>query len=133
MTHAPDYATVTLPASGGALLPDVLPWPHQLDAAAEEPRLVYNTFVLGQNYPNPHSGETTIPFTLLITADVHLNLFDHQGRKVAGVMRGSRSAGAQHIALNLKGLELPAGNYIYQLQVSSRFGTYQQAKQMTIE
>ena len=90
-------------------------------------------FVLEQNYPNPHRGVTTVPFTLPGDADVHLDLFDQLGRKMAGVARKGRNAGSQNIKINLEGLGLPAGDYIYRLQVSNRFGIYQQAKQMTIE
>ena len=95
-------------------------------------RPVDNLFTLGQNYPNPHSGETTVPFMLTVNADVHLDLFDQLGRKMASVLRKGRIAGPQNIKLNLDGLGLPAGDYIYRLQVSSRFGMHQQTKQMTI-
>ncbi|MFC6222731.1 T9SS type A sorting domain-containing protein [Hymenobacter artigasi] len=134
MTDAPDYATATIPTSGCAVSPDVFsPGRHQPDDAPGKTCLADSIFVLGQNYPNPHKGETTVPFTLPTNADVRLDLLDHLGRKMASVVRKGRSAGVQNIKLNLAGLGLPAGNYIYQLQVSSRFGTYQQAKQMTIE
>lgn len=134
MTDAPDYATATILTSGCAVSPDAGPQGHyQPDDAPGEAHLADSNFVLGQNYPNPHKGETTVPFTLPINADVRLDLFDDQGRRMASVVRKGRSAGPQNIKLNLVGLGLPAGNYIYQLQVSSRFGTYQRAKQMTIE
>ena len=128
MTDAPDYVTsheaAAALASGCTVSPDVVPGAQ---------RVVDPPFVLGQNYPNPHNGETTVPFTLPINADVHLDLFDRLGRKMAGVVRKGRAAGTQNIKLNLAGLGLPAGDYIYQLQVSSRFGIQQQAKQMTIK
>jgi len=88
-------------------------------------------FVLGQNFPNPHEGETTIPFTLTNAADVRLDLFDPLGRKVAGIVRKGLSAGEHRIPLNLRGLGLPAGDYSYQLQVATRYGTYRQRKLMT--
>lgn len=88
-------------------------------------------FVLGQNFPNPHEGETTIPFTLTNPADVRLDLFDPLGRKVAGVVRRGLDAGPHRIPLNLRGLGLPAGDYSYQLQVANRYGTYRQRMPMT--
>ncbi|GAB3873666.1 hypothetical protein GCM10028824_25630 [Hymenobacter segetis] len=136
MTDAPGYVTpydmTTVPGSGCAVTPDVMPWHHRTGDGTNAPRTADSPFVLGQNYPNPHTGETTVPFTLLIAADVHLDLFDQLGRKMAGVVRKGRSAGPQNIKLNLNGLGLPAGDYIYRLQVSTRFGIYQQAKSMTI-
>ena len=127
---SPDVATG--PISGCAISPDMIPWPHRFGDATGPPRAMDSPFVLGQNYPNPHRGETTVPFTLPINADVRLDLFDPLGRKMASVVRKGRSAGAQTIKLNLDGLGLPAGDYIYQLQVSTRFGIHQQAKLMTL-
>ncbi|GAB2849847.1 T9SS type A sorting domain-containing protein [Hymenobacter ruber] len=136
MTDAPGYVTpydvATAPSSGCAISPDVMPWHHRTGDGTGAPRAADSPFVLGQNYPNPHTGETTVPFTLPTPADVHLDLFDQLGRKMAGVVRKGRSAGAQNIKLNLEGLGLPAGDYIYRLQVSNRFGIFQQAKQMTL-
>lgn len=88
-------------------------------------------FVLGQNYPNPYTDETTVPFTLANSSDVRLDLFDPLGRKVAVVLRKGLDPGPQHIHLNLYGLDLPAGDYFYQLQVTSRYGTYRQRRTMT--
>ena len=137
MTEVPSHIiaqeVATVPDSGCAVSPEVVPGYRQLVDAPGASHALDSPFVLGQNYPNPHHGETTVPFTLPINADVHLDLFDHLGRKMAGVVRKGRMAGAQNIKLNLEGLGLPAGDYIYRLQVSNRFGIYQQAKQMTIE
>ncbi|MGY3089074.1 hypothetical protein ACVWYF_002114 [Hymenobacter sp. UYAg731] len=131
--HITAQETATAPVSGCAVSPNVVPGSRLLADAPGAQRLADSPFVLGQNYPNPHHGETTVPFTLPINADIHLDLFDCLGRKMAGVVRKGRIAGSQNIKLNLEGLGLPAGDYIYRLQVSNRFGIYQQSKQMTIE
>lgn len=91
-----------------------------------------NHFVLGQNFPTAHRGETTVPFTLYYAADARLNLFDPQGRKVTSTIRRGLSAGRHVIKLNLRGLGLPAGEYTYQLQISTRYGVYQQLKTMKL-
>ena len=109
--------------SSCAYLPDV-------DARPPDKK---GSFVLEQNYPNPFRYETTVPFTLVSPADVHLNLFDALGRKVAGVVRKGRGPGKQSIKLNLYGLNLPAGDYVYQLQVSSRQGVFHQSLVMTTQ
>ena len=136
MTDIPSHVTsreaTAASGSRSATLPYTVPTPHYLADASGAMRPVDNLFTLGQNYPNPHSGETTVPFMLTVNADVHLDLFDQLGRKMASVLRKGRIAGPQNIKLNLDGLGLPAGDYIYRLQVSSRFGMHQQTKQMTI-
>ena len=76
-------------------------------------------FALGQNFPNPHLGQTTIPFALTEAADVRLGLFDLAGRKIAGIIRKGLTTGEHTIVLNLADLGLAAGNYHYQLQASS--------------
>lgn len=88
-------------------------------------------FALGQNFPNPHLGQTTIPFALAEAADVRLGLFDLAGRKIAGIVRKGLTTGEHTIVLNLTGLGLAAGNYHYQLHASSGHGTSCQQKTMT--
>ena len=88
-------------------------------------------FTLGQNYPNPHLGETIIPFTLTEDAEIKLNLFDLKDRRMASVVRKGLKAGEHTISLNLIGLDLPAGNYVYQLQVSNHHSVSRQHKTMT--
>lgn len=41
-----------------------------------------NQFILGQNYPNPFSGTTTVPFTLPAASDVSLFVMDAMGKIV---------------------------------------------------
>lgn len=121
---------VTMPdlATGGcAISTDIFQHPPAVEAPANSP------FSLDQNYPNPFEGETTVPFTLNTAADVRLYLLDLSGRKVAGVVRKGRAAGAQSIKLNLRGLGLPAGDYLYQLQVSCEHGVFYQRLRMTAE
>lgn len=86
---------------------------------------------LGQNYPNPYNNETTVPFTLSDPADVRLSLFDLLGRKVAGVVRRQLAPGEQSIVLNLQGLGLPPGDYVYRLQVLTPYGVFGLSRLMT--
>ena len=116
-----DTLALDTPVSGCGISPDVYP----VNTAGP--------FTLGQNYPNPVLGETTVPFTLTYPADVFLAIFDPQGRKVAGVVRKGRGPGAQSIKLNLQGLGLPTGDYVYQMQITSRHGTFRQSRLMTAE
>ncbi|MCC3154527.1 hypothetical protein Q3A66_15170 [Hymenobacter sp. BT770] len=120
------------PAARSSPEPEVAP---KRAAAPPLPRVLDREtggqFVLGQNHPNPYLGETTVPFTLTNGGDVRLDLFDLAGRKVAGINRKGMLAGEHAIPLNLSGLGLAAGQYVYQLQVTNSYGVYRQSKTMT--
>jgi protocatechuate 3,4-dioxygenase beta subunit len=90
-------------------------------------------FKLGQNYPNPYSEETTIPFVLTNPSDVKIELWDVTGRKVATVNRERTSSGEHSIKLNMKSLGIPSGNYVYQIEVTNSNGSFRQCKMMTAE
>lgn len=121
-----------LPSNGRAVPPDGLPTRDATGPRFAD-RATGGQFILGQNYPNPHNGETTVPFTLTNPADVRLDILDLMGRKVAGVVRKGRNSGTQSIKLNLSGLGLPPGDYVYELQVTTKHGLYRQSMLMTTE
>ena len=70
------------------------------------------SFELGQNYPNPFSSDTTIPYVLESPASVQLTLYDVLGREVHQVSLGLEPAGAGTVSLSA---ELPSGTYFYRL------------------
>ncbi len=118
--------------TGCSVTPDVVvAYPSRNPRGLE--RETGGQFTLSQNYPNPYVGETTVPFALAHGGDVKLDLFDAAGRKMAGIARKSMAAGAHTIGLNLSGLGLPPGNYLYQLQVTNSYGVYRQSKTMTAD
>lgn len=88
-------------------------------------------FKLGQNFPNPFNGETTIPFNLTNRSDVQIDLFNLDGKKVATINQGSLLAGDQTVVVNTKALGLATNNYIYQIQVTNENGTFRQCKMMS--
>ncbi len=88
-------------------------------------------FTLGQNYPNPHHGATTIPFSLATAAAVQIDLYDLNARKVGSVDLGTLGAGDHTAAIDLAALRLPVGNYLYQLQATTADGPFRQVKMMT--
>ncbi len=90
-------------------------------------------FELGQNYPNPYQGTTTIPVKLKQAADVKLELWDLSGRKLATIMEERRSSGEFVIEVNPEKLGLPNGNYIYQFSANTGSGTYRLPKMMTVQ
>lgn len=125
--------------STALLTPDseTLPFPRLAVEAARlsgvrHPDRDTSPLILGQNAPNPHLGETRIPFTLLHPADVRLEIFDLQGRKMAAVVRKGLSSGEHCIQLNLRGLCLPGGDYPYLLHATTIHGTHSQTRTMTL-
>jgi protocatechuate 3,4-dioxygenase beta subunit len=92
-------------------------------------------FKLLQNYPNPVEASTTIPFTLMNAANVTLELFDINGKKVVEVINQRMAEGDQKVTVNkqVNGVPLSAGAYVYQLTVENANGSFRQCKVMTIE
>jgi protocatechuate 3,4-dioxygenase beta subunit len=88
-------------------------------------------FKLLQNFPNPYERLTTVPFELLFDAEVQLDVFDLQGRKVHTVPLGRLAAGQHNVPLNLSELGIPTATYVYQLETTNAQGTFRQCKVMT--
>ncbi len=88
-------------------------------------------FILGQNIPNPYRDETLIPFTLKQSAEVRVDLWDLSGKKVATVLHEKLSSGDHTVDVNIRSLGLPAGNYVYQMEVLTADGLFKDCKVMT--
>ena len=70
--------------------------------------------IMGQNFPNPVSGFTSIPFTLEKAGDIEIVLFDMYGRKVKSLANGHFETGLTIVKADVS--DLPAGTYFYRLQ-----------------
>lgn len=88
-------------------------------------------FSLGQNFPNPYAGDTTIPFTLHNASDVEIDIWDLQGKKVAVLPQGRLAPGQYKVPINLSSLGLAQASYAYQLVVKNENGVFRQSKMMT--
>jgi protocatechuate 3,4-dioxygenase beta subunit len=88
-------------------------------------------FTLGQNFPNPYQDWTRIPLKLQYNSAVLLELWDVSGRKVTTVVNDELPAGDHQIEVNTRFLNIPTGNYVYQLQVKNSNGVYNDHKMMT--
>lgn len=88
-------------------------------------------FSLGQNFPNPYLGKTTIPIHLVQPADLTVDLFDLQGKKVATIQRSNLASGDHSIDISMSSLGLPTGNYVYQTTVKNSSGVFVDSKMMT--
>jgi len=88
-------------------------------------------FSLAQNYPNPFNPSTTIQYELFQAAQVSLDIYTINGRKVKTLVNQVQTAGLHTFewnGLNDAGVELASGVYVYQLRV----GDAVQNKKMTL-
>ena len=75
-------------------------------------------FQVYPNYPNPFYRSTHLVFDLPWAAQVHVEVLDVIGRRMATPQEVHLSAGWRH-ELELTDLGLPAGPYLYQLRATS--------------
>lgn len=78
-------------------------------------------FSLGQNYPNPFSSNTAIPYGLNKESDVKVTIFDILGRVVKKINAGVQSGGSYNIlwdGRNNSGQKIANGIYFYKLEVN---------------
>jgi protocatechuate 3,4-dioxygenase beta subunit len=88
-------------------------------------------FAMGQNFPNPYKNETTIPVYLVNKADVKLDIYNLNGQKLRTIDQPGLLPGDHDIVLNLHALNLPAADYVYQLEVINTNGRFTDCKRMT--
>ena len=74
-----------------------------------------------QNYPNPFSATTVIPFLLPESGKVEITLFNASGTPVRTVWSGMLSAGKHEIEMD--GGDLPAGMYFYRVATGQGTGS----------
>ena len=79
-----------------------------------------NTINLNQNFPNPVSEQTIIPFELNEASKISLKIYDIKGKLVQEKMSDQLLKGKQQIPINLSGLS--AGNYVYQIEGITKGG-----------
>ncbi|MBN2356873.1 T9SS type A sorting domain-containing protein [candidate division KSB1 bacterium] len=80
-------------------------------------------FNLDQNYPNPFSSVTAIPYRLDIPSDVYITIYDVLGREVKKVAMGVKAAGTYQFVwdgLNDLGESVATGMYFYRLQAGAK-------------
>jgi N-acetylneuraminic acid mutarotase len=78
-----------------------------------------NQLKLGQNYPNPFSSTTTIPYELFHQTHVKLSVYDLLGRKVSIPVNQNQPPGKYQVAFS--GEKLARGIYYYQIQAKSEY------------
>lgn len=70
-------------------------------------------YSLSQNYPNPFNPTTSIEFSLPVSANINLSVYDVIGRQVAVLVNGQMASGRHSVTFNASGLS--SGIYLYRL------------------
>jgi len=89
-----------------------------LTSVADNPNEIPADFVLGQNYPNPFSSSTSIPYGLNKESDVQITIYDVLGRVVRKFNAGVQPRGIYNIlwdGRNNSGQKVANGIYFYKL------------------
>lgn len=73
-------------------------------------------FFVGQNYPNPTTGSTTLRYHISTSAPVSIMVYDASGRQVSTLL-DQRVERGDHTVQWAPGVELPAGAYMVALRV----------------
>jgi len=73
---------------------------------------------LGQNYPNPFNNETVIPYSVNISMDVNITIFDINGRLIKNLVNGRVAAGNHTAAW--KGVGASTGVYFYIMEAAGQ-------------
>jgi hypothetical protein len=79
------------------------------------------TFSLAQNYPNPFNPKTTINYSIPVTGNVVLKIYDVLGKEVATLVNDNKAPGNYSTDFNAS--SLASGIYIYTLRTNNLFQT----------
>ncbi len=80
-------------------------------------------FQLAQNYPNPFSSSTAIPYNVNKQSDIKVTIYDILGREVRQFHIGSQTVGLHNIiwdGRNKLGHKVANGIYLYKLEASGK-------------
>ena len=78
---------------------------------------VISTWAIGQNFPNPFVGRSTVPFSIPENAEVEFRVFDLLGRQVVRRNLGVLLPGRHAAVVNLENES--SGVYLFELQAFS--------------
>lgn len=84
-----------------------------LDTTEGGPSEAPSGIVLEPAYPNPFNPSTTLRFNLVESTHVDLSVFDQQGRRVALLEQGIRTAGTHTVRWDAQGV--PSGRYLVRM------------------
>jgi hypothetical protein len=70
-------------------------------------------YALLQNYPNPFNASTIIRYSLPVSADVTIEIYDILGRKVETLLQGEQPAGYYQVVWDAR--DASSGIYFYKI------------------
>jgi len=79
-----------------------------------------NDFYLYQNYPNPFNPTTKITYSIPVSGNVKIKIFDMTGREIKTLINDFRNTGSYDIEFN--GSNLSSGVYFYKLDATGKDG-----------
>ncbi len=94
-----------------------------------------NTFILNSNYPNPFNPSTTINYSLSVSADIRLDIYNLKGEMVRSLIDQHQSAGTFEIkwdGRNDKNIRVSTGIYIYRMELQTGNDIVSQSRQMLL-
>jgi hypothetical protein len=83
-------------------------------------------YTLSQNYPNPFNPSTTIEFSLPISDNVQIEIYNIAGQKIETLLNKRMPAGDHKLEYNTH--NLASGVYLYRIEA----GRYQEVKKMVL-
>lgn len=90
-------------------------------------------FEIGQNYPNPYNGITLIPLDLRERAEIEVELWSLEGKKVTTILKEMKDPGKYIIKIDLKQYSIPLQTFVYQTIATTSHGVFRVPKMMTVK
>jgi hypothetical protein len=78
---------------------------------------IAHQYTLSQNYPNPFNQTTIINYSVPVTSNISIKVYDILGNEVATLVNGKKPGGNYQIKFDGSGLA--SGIYLYRLQVDN--------------
>jgi hypothetical protein len=92
-------------------------------------------FTLFANYPNPFNPSTTICYSLPISADIRLNIYNLKGEKVRTLINQHQYKGTFETSWNGRNdnnVRVASGIYIYRMEINTGREIVSQSRQMVL-
>ncbi|MCU7493054.1 MAG: right-handed parallel beta-helix repeat-containing protein [Bacteroidota bacterium] len=81
---------------------------------SSENSIIVTDYSLSQNYPNPFNPTTTIRYSVPVSSNVKLMVYDMLGNEVASLVNEVKPAGSYEVRFDAS--SLPSGVYVYTIQ-----------------
>lgn len=94
-------------------------------------KLAAKQLTLGQNFPNPFSTNTTVPFSITQSSRVILELYGLQGNLLTTIVDEELIPGDYNIEIPFESLGIKPQSSLYQLRVINDSGMFVDGKLMT--